>query len=366
MIKGLHISLVVWDYYYARQQVLSSYISNHYKIDFLEPIIYSNKEKSLRLKRLSINKIPPNLSIIKRNSKLKKSFFFLLYENFLNLFFVIKNNYKFVISDNYLTSILVCIYCRIFNIFFVFDLIDDWSEVEKNIFTKFFWKYIAKNILFSFSSVITTTSKKQFNIHTKKHKNILYFPNGKLDIKKIAVKNDNKSIKKVIFIGTLRDWFDFDSVFNAFEKLPNVYLEIYGEGPIKKELKDKSKNIRNISIHDGVGIDKANFLLRNTDIGIIPLKNNKLNQSTNPIKLYDYWSLGKAVIATPTEELKLISGGSIFFASTSKEYFDAIKKLDTNYNYRYKLAKLGYEKVMNKYNYKIIGEKYVDLINRNI
>ncbi|AKM81464.1 MAG: Glycosyl transferase, group 1 [Candidatus Pacebacteria bacterium GW2011_GWF2_38_9] len=367
-INGLFFALVVWDYYFAREQSLViSLCKNNIKFTYVEPVEYSGKNKSLRIKRVSKNLIPKDIDVVSKKINLNQGLLLLFLENLRNLYILIKIKPDFVVVDNYFNTVLVCLYCYFKKVTFIFDLIDDWELVEKKPTHKFFWKYISKPIFVKYSSAITTTSTKQYLLFKKIKKSVFYMPNGKL-INNKNKKNTLKSeeIKQINFIGTLRDWFDFDLLFEVMKEFPNIKLDIYGDGNLKDYLIKKSLSIKNIFIHESVNSNTASRLIAKSDIGIIPLKKIPLNDTTNPVKLYDYWSEKKAVIATPTFELKKIANGSIIFASTKQDYINAIKKLQNSPNFKNYLGNKGFDKVKNKFNYEKIGKKYADIIRKII
>ncbi len=63
------------------------------------------------------------------------------------------------------------------------------------------------------------------------------------------------------------------------------------------------------------------------DVALIPFKPSRIADSSDPVKLYDYFSLGKPVVATGIRELKKFDGGHLLrVAETQDEFVDAISE----------------------------------------
>ena len=63
------------------------------------------------------------------------------------------------------------------------------------------------------------------------------------------------------------------------------------------------------------------------DVALIPFKPSRIADSSDPVKLYDYFSLGKPVVATGIRELKKFDDGHLLrVAKTQDEFVDAISE----------------------------------------
>ncbi len=361
--KILFLSSVIWNFYKARPQELPTSLSKYfdYECIYIEPIVYKDF-KTIRLKNLSKNKTD-YVKIIKRKSNLKKGSVLFIYENLNNIYQIIKNKPDIIISNDHLMSFLPCVYCKIIGKKFIFDHIDNWVQVEKNKLLKFYLKNIFYPIVGKFSFAITNTSHYLKELMKKYNKRNYLIPNGKSlkDIKRFRNPNFHQQ-KKAVFIGSLRDWYDFDLLVNVFKKFPKIKLEIYGTGKMYNHIKEKVKTIKNIKLMGSINGAMVPRLTAESLFGILPLKNNNLNKGTCPIKLSDYWAAGKVVIATPTCELLKIGKNCCLFAGTKDEWIKQIKKIVENKNLRQRMGKLSSEKIDKIYNYKAISTKFNKII----
>jgi glycosyltransferase involved in cell wall biosynthesis len=103
------------------------------------------------------------------------------------------------------------------------------------------------------------------------------------------------------YVGGIHDWVDVDLIVETAKLLPDMVFVLIG--PALKSLQPKFKGIGNILY---LGPSPYSELIRHVcyfKVGIIPFKLNLLNESTNPIKLYEYLGAGLPVVSTGMQEV---------------------------------------------------------------
>jgi len=296
----LFFSPMVWNNYRGRNVELPVALAkNGNACTYINPLNYRNgKNDAMRFRQLADHS-QEKVKVIDRFSRLPKSIWMLFKENRDNVRWVKKQKPDVVISFDHLMSISICLYCSRKKIPFIFDVMDDWEMIEKNSLVRFYYKHIVRPIIGRRAFAITSTSNRQAELFRKYNRNVHLIPNGKpfaFIQQATAFFTDGK--KTVNFISTLKDWYDFDLLFNVFAEFPDLQLNIYGEGELLDELKNKAQHFSNISIKGNVDSALLPRLTAESLFGILPLKLNALNETTCPIKLFDYWSAKKAVIAS--------------------------------------------------------------------
>lgn len=133
--------------------------------------------------------------------------------------------------------------------------------------------------------------------------------------------------------------FAIDLIDLIKEELPNVCLVIFGDGPYKRTLEQKSvqMNLQNKILFKGwISSSKKYHALAKGDLGIIFHKECKLTNHTIPNKIFDYMSMGIPVISTNLNPLKRIINkekcGYIISNSkekASKQIIEIIKDSDS-------------------------------------
>ncbi|MDD3875856.1 MAG: glycosyltransferase [Bacteroidales bacterium] len=365
-MKFLFISPVVWNFYKLQNQALPEALSLlNYETVYLNPVKYTRWKKNIRFADVSNNLKPEKLTIVERRVWFPKSVIVLFYENFNNVWQIVRHKPDVVVSYDHLMSILPCLFCYIIGKPFIFNVSDDWDNVPQNALSRFYWKYISKPLITKMSTAILSISNQQLEIFSKKSKKTHLLPNGK-EVGFLETMNEIKPCMNedtVIFIGNLRDWYDFDLMFEVFKELPELRLQIFGLGPMYKALESKAQQYDNIEVKGNLPYEKIPEILKSSFCGIIPLKLNKLNDSTCPVKLFDYWAAGKAVIATPTKEVFFIGEECVLFAESKEAFVKHLIFLKNNPNRKEVLAKIGFEKVTEVYNYQVITQKFLKIVN---
>ncbi len=102
----------------------------------------------------------------------------------------------------------------------------------------------------------------------------------------------DKQYKYIVYIGTISEWFDIDSIINLLDKHSN--LKLVNFGPSDGVLPTHPNIIYGgILKHDQ--IESAMML---ADALIMPFKKTELVLAVNPVKAYEYIASGRPVILT--------------------------------------------------------------------
>jgi len=194
----------------------------------------------------------------------------------------------------------------------VYDCQDDNCSTSRMVKIKVAGNREREKLLSENCKFIFTTSGKLFKRIKEYNKNTFLVPNGfsssvfdncvAAEIKQI------ESLKKPIigYIGTIRDWFDFELLKYLFSRKPDCTFLFVGN--VKKESqKDFTGLIRQFK--NVVSISKVQYseypnYLQYFDIGIIPFRVNEFMESVNPNKLYEYLGSGIPVVSTQMGDIE--------------------------------------------------------------
>jgi len=158
------------------------------------------------------------------------------------------------------------------------------------------------------ADIFVVTSQKLFDeVASLRKENLYYVPNG-VDYQHFKISKNIKQMpsdinhivekdKPIIgYYGALASWIDYDLLHYIAEHRPDIELVLIGvdyDGSMKK-LERKV----NISF---LGRKHYTILPRYAvwfDVAIIPFMEGEIAKSTSPIKLFEYFALGKPVIVT--------------------------------------------------------------------
>lgn len=109
----------------------------------------------------------------------------------------------------------------------------------------------------------------------------------------LPLQYDSTTRKKIVYIGTVSEWIDFNLVAKLAE-LDNV--ELYFFGPYKDSI-TKEITHSNVYFMGSIEHKQVNKVMQKADILIMPFIVNELILSVNPVKLYEYISSGKPCFA---------------------------------------------------------------------
>jgi glycosyltransferase involved in cell wall biosynthesis len=160
-----------------------------------------------------------------------------------------------------------------------------------------------------------------------------YFPHG-VDWHRFANSNAPPPIEYTqinnpiaIYVGSIEGWFDYDSISNAAEKLPNMSFVIIG--PYHR--KNLFSGAPNIHLLGPKAYDDIPAYLRWADVGLIPfgmgIQYKKLVDGINPIKLYEYFAAGLPVISATWDEIERINSPALLYR-TQEEFIYLLKSFE--------------------------------------
>jgi glycosyltransferase involved in cell wall biosynthesis len=128
---------------------------------------------------------------------------------------------------------------------------------------------------------------------------------------------------KIVYIGTVSEWFDWNTVIYALDETLNTVLYLFGPSEIKIPIHDRI-------IHVGpVPHDSIYAVMNCAKLLIMPFLINELILSVNPVKLYEYIGSGIPSVAVRYAETEKLEE-YVYLYSTKEEFCDYVSKLSDN------------------------------------
>jgi len=193
---------------------------------------------------------------------------------------------------------------------FVFDTVDNWTEHTQYLKIMNKQKLLNRYKLISGKAdLIFTVSEGLLDFYKSfdRTENIYWIANG-VDFdhfndennlaKETAIDNIDKPI--IGYIGTIQDRLDFDLIKYIAEKNPDKTIVLGGPiwKNVEKEVEEKLKSLSNIEFLGRIDWNYTPAYVNKFDVCFIPHKPNKFVESMNPMKMYEYLSLGKPIVTT--------------------------------------------------------------------
>ena len=186
----------------------------------------------------------------------------------------------------------------------VYDCMDDWQNwtAEPRISD---WNLEQERLLTREADVLVVTSQEFLERHQANGLHPVLARNA-ADFDFFATPRANDLIKDksrpiVGYYGAIADWFDLDLVTRLAESRPQYNFILIGQ--VHGVDTSKLAALPNVSMPGEKNYREIPLYLSHFDVCLIPFVLNKLTKGVDPVKMYEYFSQGKPVVATEMAEL---------------------------------------------------------------
>ncbi len=237
----------------------------------------------------------------------------------------LKSVLKGYLSDSTVFFVLLPIWKTVIDNFksnyIVYDMMDLYSGFPDAKLEIVQWE---EELLESSDLVITTADSlydfaKRFNSNVVKIKNGCDLSNFE-NIKENGLLDSLKKKPIVGYYGAITEWVDFEALKYVVKKNRDKYFVFLGS--IDTNRARKLYFCRNVYFLGEVKHSELGGYLAYFDVCTIPFVLNDLIKSTNPVKFYEYISVGKPVVSSRFPEL--VQYEDICYLYDSKEEFDEL------------------------------------------
>jgi len=174
-----------------------------------------------------------------------------------------------------------------------FDAMDDFPEFYQGL-SRLYMRKIERKIAQSVTYVIASTPRLQEKFRAIGTPSVL-IPNAYAMDNLIGVRPAEHARRGILgYIGTVAEWFDWDLIFRLAEVPAVAEIRIVGPVfvPLPHGLPEK------VRLFPACSQAEAVHHVRQFDVGLIPFKRTPLTAGVDPIKFYEYRSLGLPVLST--------------------------------------------------------------------
>lgn len=323
MKKILYFSNIMWDDLKQRPQHLAEELSKWYQVIYIEPTIslLTSLVKKNNYYKKRYMKINNNLEVIRTSGLLKipNSFGFINYNKTIDLLTLRQ------IAD----AVNIIWYCSpihynekiVSNKIVVFDKMDEDSLLTSNKRLKNLISYNEEKLKERADIVFITAEKFRDEFKNKrfvfKVENAVdkYFVwnRGRVDSFNLNVISTLQKFKRencLIFgyIGTISSWFDFDVIRIILESDNKNVVVLVGKW-------ESAINIQHerFLYFKPIPKDSLASVVDLFDYCLYPFKIDELIETINPVKVYEYISLGKVVISPNCKEMERFNKNVLFY-----------------------------------------------------
>lgn len=354
--KICYFSLVTWKWIKQRPHFVASKISETCDVDYMYTLPYRHDEKSSNFvnNKVSNSNLKIKPFIVDYNSPIKNSFIL-----FRSLFY---NYDKIIFTQPHQIDYFFVKVLKINGTDIYYECMDNYIGWEKDINSfESEENYLINNSKYVFVSSQSLLEKLSKKYKIKRDKMVLVrngYSSSVFDNYTKVVTNLSDKIN-VTYIGTIDEWFDFDSIINYANNHNNVVFNIIG--PIGATVQKRVKSIKNknIKFYSPIEHDFVPSYIEDSDVMLIPFKINEIIKYVDPVKMYEYLYFKKPIVSSYWKELEQFNGLVYFYNDSNdfeKELDKAIKKgFNINNNF---------SKIMHESKWENRLKKYVDIIKK--
>mgnify|MGYP002401000057 CR=1 FL=1 len=123
------------------------------------------------------------------------------------------------------------------------------------------------------------------------------------------------------YYGAIAEWLDLDLVVALAQQHPECAVVMIGADTVNA--KDRVEKLPNVTFMGEVPYRELPRYLHSFDVCLVPFKVGPLTLATNPVKVYEYLSAGKAVVATDLPEMAHFDG-LVYVAANQREFVETV------------------------------------------
>jgi hypothetical protein len=133
-------------------------------------------------------------------------------------------------------------------------------------------------------------------------------------------------LKKCIYTGNMNGRIDWNLLRDLSRQMPDVKIELYGEA--NDDISWLVRDCPNIEMRGIAKQNKISKLFDEFSIAIVPHISNEKTRYMNPIKVYQYLSLGIPIISSC--ELNVPKNHNLIIAKTVDEFKEGIRNIEND------------------------------------
>lgn len=222
---------------------------------------------------------------------------------------------------------------------------------------------------------ITTNSKSLKDMYYEENMqpkcNMVVAHNGsKIYDKNKFFEFKQKSEVNIGYIGSVYNGRGIDIVLEIAKKIPDISFHIAGGSEKElRELKSMYDITKNVIFYGYINPSKAYMFRNSCDILLAPYHRNGVmtyggkedsSKYMNPIKVIEYLSSGKSIIASDLKPIREVLNDDIAFLADPddiSQWCDGVLRIVSDKEYAAKLAQNAYDYFLNNYSWKIRADK---------
>jgi GT2 family glycosyltransferase/glycosyltransferase involved in cell wall biosynthesis len=129
------------------------------------------------------------------------------------------------------------------------------------------------------------------------------------------------------YYGAIAEWLDFDLIESLAEELPDSKIVLIGpvSDNVSKRVANILRNYSNIMVLPACKQMELIPFLKRFDVCLIPFIKNTVTDAVSPVKLFEYFSAGKAVVTTNLVEC--VKYSPVLVANDHEQFISLVQRI---------------------------------------
>lgn len=187
----------------------------------------------------------------------------------------------------------------------------------------------AESEIIDIADTVFVSSRKLYDVvHKTAGDKVFYLPNG-VDLSHFDIPTPEEPLDiatiprpRVIYVGTIKEWFDLDLIIYAAKSLPNFSFVLIGPHT-NIEPTETQSNVYILGVRPYAQLPPY---LHHCDAGIIPFIKTPLTDNINPVKIFEYFACGLPVVSTNMYEVEQLHSPALI-TKTRSEFVEGLKEV---------------------------------------
>jgi glycosyltransferase involved in cell wall biosynthesis len=170
------------------------------------------------------------------------------------------------------------------------------------------------------------------------------------------------------FLGAFEYFVDFRMLLGAARLMPDVQFTLVGSGRLFDQVDQEVRRLSldNVVLTGPLRHDVAIEVIREVDICLIPFTMDPVSQAACPIKLFEYFSLGKPVISTRLRGVQEVAADVVYYADDAPSLAAAIRAIASQPEEAANRARREQDLISSTYSWERIADRFVSLLGRTL
>jgi glycosyltransferase involved in cell wall biosynthesis len=209
------------------------------------------------------------------------------------------------------------------------------------------------------ANAVTAVSSIVAEHYSKQGFRVVYIPNA-IDLEDLPRETQRFHDQQIVYNGRLSPEKGVDILLEGFlNSNLKAKLVLIGSGPLEEKLREMARNDNRVIFTGQLPRQEALKIVKGSDVFVLPSIHEGLSTA-----LLEAMALEVPVVATRVGgNTEIVTDGEtgLLVDPNPKDIINAISKLLEDKKYAMTLAKKAYQKILEKYSWKIVYRKYMEI-----